>query len=158
METQGKYDRQIARVFALCVPLVCSYFIFAIASIDYVLFAYAYSELAPIFIGIYGVFLAFMSAALLLSRKETSITSRLVSWVVGVLQVWAIISTSEAFVRLKAALNSPVIDTFEISTQTGAIMGAFLFAVMSFLIGMSIHAMGGLETWMRLASSSRRES
>jgi hypothetical protein len=35
-------------------------------------------------------------------------------------------------------------------------LGAFIFAVMSFLIGMSIYAMGGLETWMKLAFSSRK--
>lgn len=157
LEAQGKYDRRIARVLVLCIPLLCFYFIVQITSIDYVMFAYAYSELAPIFIGVYGIFLAFTSAALLLSRKETSILSRLTSWVVGVLQVWAMISTCEAFVRLKAALNSPVTDTFEISTQTGAILGAFMLAVMAFLVGMSIHAMGGLETWMELAFSSRKK-
>jgi len=121
------------------------YYIGEIKSIDPVHFAFAFVDLGPIFIGIYGTFLAFLSAGLIIAPKGTSLATKLVTWFIGVLQVWSMISTLGTFLKLKAALNYPVTDLFEITLQTGWISTAFLVATMSFLFGISMYAAGGIE-------------
>ena len=153
-------DSKTAFLFRLIAPLgflfLVLYFYVRCRSIDYTAFAYSYVDLAPIYIGVYGVFLAFISAGVIFPPKDASTSSRLVCWAIAVVQVWAIVGTSEAFVQLKAALGSPVIDVFEITTHTGTIFMAFEVAIMSFLFGITVYTVGGPGRFYELFMSRRR--
>jgi hypothetical protein len=156
MEEESKIYRLIGLIVPLGFNILLVYFTVRSRSIDYVSFAFAYVDLVPIYIGIYGVFLAFLSAGVMFPPKDTSISSRLMCWAIAVVQIGAILETSEAFVRIKASLGMPIVDAFEITTQTGAISGAFYVAIMSFLLGITAYTVGGPGRLYELFSSSRR--
>jgi len=157
MEKESGTHPLITAIASIGFIVLIGYFTIASRSIDHVSFAYAYADLAPIFIGVYGVFLAFLSAGMVFPPKDVSPLSRLASWAIAVLQVWAMVNTFDAFVRLKAALNLPVVDTFEVTTQTTSIWWAFHVAIMSFLFGITMYTVGGFERFIApLFPSTRR--
>jgi len=152
----SKMSHLIRSALPLGFLLLLGYFQVRIRSIDYVSFAFAYVDLAPIYIGIYGVFLAFLSAGIAFTSVNISTSSKVAYWAIAVLQIWAIVETTEAYVRLRACLNLPIIDGFELTTQTGAISWAFFVSITSFLFGVTFYTLGGMEEFIRFFLPSRR--
>jgi len=126
------------------------YFLILATSIDPVAYAYAYLDLAPILIAIYGIFLGFLSSSLVLTQRKEKIFFRWITWVVAVVLIWAMINTLLSFSKLKAALNLDVKDIFEITTHTGEINTTLWIALFSFLFYITSYTVGDLD-WIEEA-------
>ena len=90
-------------------------------SLDPMAYAFAFPDLALVYLTMYGILLGFLATPIWFSPRQREPWVRWASWSMALLLVAAIIQTSSLYVRLRALTNQKVFDTWAITSVTGEI-------------------------------------